>query len=151
MNVSGPIALVGALMAAFVPQDDPTSPVFDALEKSIRAGDEAAFQARWHPEGFDANLVGRGGLAGREVFAQGARKKWVLKPDAARTRVLGEGAARIVPCAVWAWEQAKAVDKVDLLLVRDKDAWLVLGGGEKAAGVDALAARWLEKKPLPGE
>ena len=136
-------------MAAFVPQDDPTSAVFDALEKAIRGGDEAAFKARWHPEGFDANLVGRGGLAGREVFAQGARKKWFLKPDLARARALGDGAARIVPCDVWAWERGKAVDKVELLLVRDKDAWLVLGGGEKAADVEALARRWLEKKPLP--
>lgn len=136
-------------MAAFVPQDDPAAPVFDVLEKAVRGGEEAAFKARWHAEGYASNLVGRSGLAGREVFEQGARKKWFLKPDLARTRVLGEGAARIVPCEVWAWERAKAVDKVDLLLVRDKDAWIVLGGGEKAKEVEALAARWLEKKPLP--
>jgi hypothetical protein len=113
--------------------------LFDALEKGLRNKDEAVFQACWTPEGYATNLVGGSGLEGREVFDQGTRKKWVLKPDLERTTVLVEGAALIVPCLVWAWEKEKAVDKVDLLLVREKDGYRILGGGEKRADVEALA------------
>jgi hypothetical protein len=121
---------------------------FETLEKAIRDKDAAAFKARWHALGYEKNLVGGGGLAGKEVFDQGSRKKWFLKPDLAKAKVLADGAAVIVPCEVWAWEKAKAVDKVDLLLVRDKDAYVVLGGGEKRDQVEALATRWLKKEPL---
>jgi hypothetical protein len=151
-----PIAFLGAAMAAFVPQaqDDAAArpkawqAVFDGLEKALKEKDEASFKARWQPDGFERNLVGGSGLTGQAVFGQGSRKKWFPKPDLAQAKVLGDGEAAIVPCGIWAWEKEKAVDKVAFLLVRGKDGWLVLGGGEKRALVEALASRWLKKEPL---
>src|SRR5438045_7444498 len=115
--------------------------LFGAMEAGLRGGDEAAFKACWTAEGYAANLVGGSGLEGREVFDQGSRKKWFLKPELAQVAVLAQGAALIVPCQVWAWEKGKAVDKVDLLLVKEKDGYLVHGGGEKREQVEALAKR----------
>jgi hypothetical protein len=122
--------------------------VFDDLEKGLKSPDEALFKGRWHAEGYEKNLCGGSGLAGSAVFGQGSRKKWFLKPDFAQTVSLGEGAALIVPCQVWAWEKEKAVDKVDMLLVKETDGWKLLGGGEKRVQVEALANRWLKKEPL---
>jgi len=116
--------------------------LFEALGKGLREMDAAAFEACWTPEGYATNLVGGSGLEGREVFEQGTRKKWVLRPDLAQIVSLREGAALIVPCQVWAWERAKAVDKVDLLLVKANQGYLVLGGGEKREEVEALAKRF---------
>ena len=122
--------------------------LFEALEKGIRAKDEAAFKGSWLLHGYEKNLVGGSGLEGREVFAQATRKRWVLKPDVQRTQVIDGGTALIVPCQVWAWEKEKAVDKVDLLLVQVHRDYLVLGGGEKRGQVEALASRFLKQEPL---
>ena len=121
---------------------------FTAMEKALRDNDEAAFKARWRLDGFQTNLVGGSGLAGNEVFEQGSRKKWFLKPDLGTAAILENGAALIVPCEIWAWEKGRAVDKVHLLLVRENDGYLALGGGEKREQVEALAARFLKKAPL---
>lgn len=148
------LTMIGILMGslAMTEQDDARQKslqsAFDAMEKAIKDKDEAAFKARWTPDGFEKNFVGGSGLAGKAVFGQGSRKKWFLKPDLGQAKVLEEGAAVIVPCQVWAWEKEKAVDKVDLLLIREKDAYVVLGGGEKRDQVDALASRFLKKEPL---
>lgn len=122
--------------------------VFEELGKGIRENDAALFKGRWHAEGFEKNLCGGSGLAGKEVFAQGTRKKWFLKPDLANARVAAEGAVVIVACQVWAWEKGKAVDKVELVLIQEKDGYLVLGGGEKRDDVDGLVSRWIKKEPL---
>jgi hypothetical protein len=115
--------------------------LFGAMEQSLRKTDEAAFQACWTPDGYATNLVGGSGLAGQEVFVQGSQKKWFLKPELGQAIVVAGGSALIVPCQVWAWEKQRAVDKVDLLLLREKDAYRVHGGGEKRAEVEALADR----------
>lgn len=122
--------------------------LFDNMKKAIETKDEALFKAQWHAEGFEKNLVGGSGLAGSAVFGQGSRKKWYLKADPKKAVAVGETAS-IVPCDVWAWEKEKAVDQVHILAVKEKDAWLVLGGGEKLDQVRALAERWLKKEPLP--
>lgn len=140
------------IMTTLTPQDDATAKdlaaIFQTMEKGIREKDEAAFKGPWRDDAWEKNLVGRSGLSGKEVLAQGTRKKWFLKPDLTRMLSLGEGAAVLVPCEVWNWEREKAVDKVDILLVKEKDAWKILGGGEKRAQVEALANRWLQKEPL---
>jgi hypothetical protein len=110
--------------------------------------DEASFKVRWHPEGFEKDFVGGSGLDRKAVFRQGSRKKWFLQPDLAQAKILQEGAAVIVPCLAWGWEREKAVDKVNILLIREKDGYPVPGGGEKREQVDALASRWLKKEPL---
>jgi hypothetical protein len=148
--IGGLIACVGAGMT----QDDEArkkalAAVFETMEKSIKDKDEAPFKARWHPEGFEKNLVGGSGLAGQEVYSQGSRKKWFMKPDLAQAKTLADGLAVIVPCDIWAWEKGRAVDKVDILVVKTNDAYIVLGGGEKRDQVEALASRWLKKEPLP--
>ena len=133
-------------------QEDPKQKaqqaVFDDLEKGIKENDAALFKGRWHADGFEKNLCGGSGLAGNEVFAQGTRKKWFPKPDLTTARVAAEGAVVIVACQIWAWEKGKAVDKVELILVKDKDTYFVLGGGEKRADVDGLVSRWIKKEPL---
>ena len=128
----------------------------DAMENAIRTSDETLFKAQWHVEGYAKNLVGSAGLSGEDVFKQGSPKKWFLKPDLTQAQVLGDGAAVIVPCAVWAWEKDKSVDKVRIVLVKTevkivdktKTVYLVLGGGEKPAPVEALANRFLRKEAL---
>jgi hypothetical protein len=135
-----------------VPQEDARRKAFaapfDAMEKAIKGKDEAAFKGCWQPDGFEKNLVGGSGLAGKEVFAQGARKKWFPKPDVDKAKVLEDGAAVVIPCEIWGWEKNRAVDKVEFLLVRGKDGYLALGGGEKREQVEALASRFLKKEPL---
>jgi hypothetical protein len=121
---------------------------FDAMEKGLRGSDEALFKAQWHAEGYDKNLIGGSGNTGARVYKQGTRKKWFLKPDLPGTTVLAKGEAVIVSCDIWSWEKDKAVDRVDALLVKVKGTYVMLGAGEKRAEVDALSARWLDKKPL---
>ena len=121
--------------------------VFDDLEKGIKANDEALFQARWHAEGYDKNLCGGSGLSGKGVFGQGSRKKWFLKVDVAKAEFAEEGAV-VVFCQVYAWEKGKAIDKVSMVPVKDKEATIVLGGGEKRPDVDGLVSRWTKKEPL---
>ena len=121
---------------------------FDAMEKALRGSDEALFKAQWHPDGYVRNLIGGSGNTGESMYRQGSRKKWFPRPDLAKVTVLASGAAVIVTCDIWSWKQDKAVDRVDALLVKVKDAYVVLGTGEKRAEVDALSARWLDKKPL---
>jgi hypothetical protein len=148
------IAFAVAAFAAFASpaQDDARQKalqaVFDDLEKGIRENDEPRFKGRWHADGYEKNLCGGSGLGGKEVFGQGSRKKWFLKPDLTRTTVAAEGGVVTVFCEVWAWEKGKAVDKVEMVLVKDKDAYIVLGGGEKRADVDGLVSRWIKKEPL---
>lgn len=129
---------------------DPPSPaaVFAALEAAIKANDEVGFKIHWHPEGYEHNLVGGSGIPGKAVFRQGARKKWFPKPDLAGATVLRKGDAVIVTCDIWRWTDDRVVDRVDALLVKVNGKYLVLGGGEKRAQVEALAARWLNKQPL---
>jgi len=122
--------------------------IFDDLEKGIKMKEEAVFKGRWHAEGYEKNFCGGSGLSGKAVFGQGSRKKWFLKPEIAQAKTVENGTLIVVPCEVWAWEKGKSVDKVDLVLVREKEAYLVLGGGEKRDDVDGLVSRWLKKEPL---
>lgn len=150
--IGGVFVLAAFSFFAAPVQDDPKQKaqqvLFDDLEKGVRENDAAVFKARWHAEGFEKNLCGGSGLAGKEVLAQGTRKKWFLKPDFANARVAAEGAVVIVACQIWAWEKGRAVDKVELILVKEKDGYLVLGGGEKRDDVDGLVSRWIKKEPL---
>jgi len=147
MILSG-ILIFGATMTQDDARQKALTAAFDAMEKGLREKDEAPFKACWRADAYERNFVGGSGLTGKAVFGQGSRKKWFLKPELKDARVLEEGAAIIVPCQIWAWEKEKAVDKVDLLLIKEKDGYLVLGGGEKREQVDALAARFLKKEPL---
>jgi hypothetical protein len=143
-------AVVSARGAATA--DDGKSPAarapFDAIEKALKAADEPAFKAQWHPDGYEKNLIGGSGNTGASMFRQGSRKKWFPKPDLAKATTLANGDAVIVPCEIWSWERNTAVDAVDALVVKVKGTYLVLGAGEKRAQVDALAERWLKKKSL---
>jgi hypothetical protein len=150
------IALAVVALSAFAAlgQDDARpkalQAVFDDLEKGIRDNDEPRFKGRWHAEGYEKNYCGGSGLSGKDVFGQGARKKWFLKPSLPQARGPEDGAVVVVACEIWAWEKGKAVDKVEMVLVKDKEAYIVLGGGEKRADVDGLVSRWLKKEPLEG-
>ncbi len=73
-----------ALLAPHALASDPDTAgmkrTFDAMDKALAGSDADAFAALWHPEGFAANLVGSSGLSGRQVYGQGSRKGWFLKP-----------------------------------------------------------------------
>jgi hypothetical protein len=156
MNIAAFLIAASALLmvaSLAAPQDDGArrkafAAPFEAMEKAIKDKDEAAFKACWQPEAYEKNLVGGSGLAGKAVFAQGTRKKWFPKPDLEKVKILEDGAAAIIPCEIFAWEKDRAVDKVDFLLVKGKDGYQALGGGEKREQVDALASRFLKKEPL---
>ncbi|MEO8705474.1 MAG: hypothetical protein ABI867_35915 [Kofleriaceae bacterium] len=121
---------------------------FAAMEKALRASDEPGFKARWYPDGYTKNLIGGSGISGASVYAQGSRKSWYLKPDLAKLTVLAGGAVAIVGCDIWSWDKERAVDHVDAVIVKIGNEYVMLGGGEKRAEVDALAKRWIAKKPL---
>jgi hypothetical protein len=123
------------------------TPVFTAAEKGIRDLDEPRFKAQFHPEGYANNLVGGSGLSGAKTFRQGTRKSWYLRPRWAEGRSTG-GDTALVPCEVFRWTDGKVVDRVDAALVKHQGRWLVLGGGEKRAEVEALLERWKNKQPL---
>jgi hypothetical protein len=122
--------------------------LFANLEKGIREAREALFKKGWYPESYTKNLVGGSGLAGEQVYRQGTRKHWYLKPDLKKLRTTGRGSPFLVPCDIWSWKQSKAVDHVWAALIWQGKAWVILGAGEKLAQVEALARRYQEKKPL---
>lgn len=123
---------------------------FDAMERALKAGEEAPFKAQWDPRGYDENLVGGSGLAGRAVFRQGTRKRWYLKPELAKLRSVPRhhGAPWIVPCEVWSRPKQRAVDAIFTLVIWNNKSWQILGGGERLEEVEALGQRYVAKKPL---
>ncbi len=138
--------MIPLLLVLALAQEPAMQAPFDAMEKAIRAGDEAAFRAAWHRAGYSENLVGGSGLPGQSVFKQGTRKRWYPKPDLEAAAKLGDGAAAIVPCKIWSWVNEEAKDAVDFLVVKHGGAWVLLGGGENRKEVEALAAKWLKKE-----
>jgi hypothetical protein len=155
---AGALALAACLLAMLLrageahgsdPDTAGMQRAFDALDKALRDGDETAFSRGWHPRGYAENLVGGSGLPGRKVFKQGHRKGWVLRPDLLRLEGTGRGAPWIVPCVVWSHVKNRSVDHVHAALIWHEKRWVILGAGEKKAQVQALAQRYLEKRPLP--
>lgn len=122
--------------------------MFTSLEKGIREAKEALFKKSWYPESYTKNLVGGSGLAGEQVYRQGTRKQWFLKPDLKQLKTTGRGSPFLVPCDIWSWKQNKAVDHIWAALIWHGRAWVILGAGEKLAQVEELARRYQEKKPL---
>jgi hypothetical protein len=148
------VASVLVLLAAVASGSDPdvagmVRPI-EAMEKAIKARDQAQFKAQWVPAGYEANLVGGSGLPGREVYGQATGEGWFLKADVARLHQDGRDGAYLVPCLIWSWEKGRAVDEVWVLPIWDEATkrWLVLGAGEELDEVVALARRYLSKQPL---
>lgn len=119
-----------------------------AMEKALREKNEKLFAKQWLPLGYQKNLVGGSGLAGRKVYRQGSRKGWFLKPNWKQLTSVDRAPPWIVPCDVWSWKKKRAVDKVWLVFGWQGKRSIVLGGGEKIEQVRALGLRWREKKPL---
>ena len=115
---------------------------FETFRNALASKDEPAARAVWHPQGWAENLAGGSGLSGADVFRQGARKGWWLKPQTDKLRQASRSGPWIVPCLVWVESEKKAVDAVDIVVVWHEGKWLLLGGGEAGAEVDALAGRW---------
>ena len=115
---------------------------FDGFKVALAAKDEAAAKATWHPAGWGENITGGSGLSGSDVFKQGSRKGWWLKADMKKLRQASRSGPWIVPCVIWSDAKQKAVDAVDVVVVWHDGKWLLLGGGESSAEVDALATRW---------
>lgn len=119
-----------------------------AMEKALREKNEQLFAKQWHPLGYQKNLVGGSGLAGRKVYRQGSRKGWFLKPNWKQLTSVDRSPPWIVPCEIWSWKKKRAVDKVWVVFGGARRKVLVLGAGEKLAQVQALGRRYREKKPL---
>ncbi len=123
--------------------------MYKKMKAAMGKKEEAAFKAQWHPRAYATNLVGGSGLPGKSVYRQGTRKGWYLKPQMAKLRGLPmrRGGPWIVPTLIWSDKKGKAVDMVYVLIVYKKK-WMILGGGERLAEVEALGKRWVDKKPL---
>ncbi len=154
LSVIPPLALLGLVglaqpAAASDPDTAGLERVFTGMKQALAASKEAPFKALWHPEGYKKNLVGGSGLAGRQVFRQGSKKGWYLKPDMESIRSVpgSMGAPWLIKCDIWSVKKGKAVDQIWALLIYRK-AWLMLGGGEKRAQVEALGQRYAARKPL---
>ena len=141
------VVALGSVAGAEPPADALAAP-FAAMETALRDSDEPAFRAQWHGEGYVKNLVGGSGNTGESMFRQGSRKRWYPKPDLSQATVRPDGAVAIVRCKIWSWKNNAAVDAVDVVLVQANGTYVVLGAGEKRSEVDALAQRWVDKKPL---
>jgi hypothetical protein len=120
--------------------------VFADMERAIRESDESLFKQHWHSEGYGTNLVGGSGLEGSRVYEQGARKKWYLKPEMDKVRTV-EGVT-FVPCDIWAWENERSVDHVDVAIATVDGTPTILGAGEEPEQVDALARRFAKGEAL---
>lgn len=118
--------------------------VFADMENAIKNSNESEFKQHWLAEGYSKNLVGRSGLEGSRLFAQGSRKKWFLKPDYSKT--VRQGKVDIYRCDVYSWEKDKSVDEVFLAV--SADDLKVLGGGEDFEEVKKLAERFNAGAPL---
>lgn len=130
--------------AATQPDMQGIKKIFTDIDAALKAGDATAFKARWHAKGFDENLVGPSGLAGKKVLEQGHRKGWFLRPDPKTLGGPGRAEPWIIQCAVVRRKDDKAVDAVWAVFADGK----VFGAGEKKDEAMALARRVLNKKPL---
>lgn len=122
--------------------------IFVDLEVALKAADEPGFKRRWHPLGYTKNLVGGSGLAGRQVYSQGTKKGWALRPEMKTLRGVTRGEPWILRCDVWSWDKRKAVDSVWAVVATHDGVGKVIGAGEVLDEVEALARRWADKKPL---
>jgi hypothetical protein len=145
----GLAAAAAAPASACDPDTAGMAALFATLEAALRAGDEAAFKAGWHPDGYTENLVGGSGVSGERVFKQGSHKQWYLKPNMSMLKSPGRCGPWIVPADIWSWRDERAVDHVDVSLIWHDGAWLILGAGEEPAEVEALARRLEAGQPLP--
>ena len=118
--------------------------VFERMEKAIKANNEALFKAQWHPQGYDANLVGDSGLSGASVFEQATRKHWFIKPHLNKRRDYKDGTVYLFPCDVWKWWDSRRVDSVHAAVILKSRRWVVLGAGEELEEVEALVQRFLK-------
>lgn len=114
--------------------------LFDELEAAHRDGDEGRFRANVHGAAWKKNLVGGSGTPVRGLFKQGVRKKWILRPDLDRVVRVGPNTL-MVSVEIFAWEKARRIQGAGLVVVREGDRWVVLGGGKKRVQVAALAQR----------
>lgn len=142
------LALIGGAAVALQPDVVAIEGVFERLDKALADKDEAAFKANWHSAGWEKNLVGGSGIAGRKVFSQGSRKGWFLKPDMAKLTNPGRSGPFVIPCDIWSRDKNKAVDKVWAVVAHEGKAPKILGAGEDFDEVMALARRFQDKEPL---
>ncbi len=105
------------------------------------------------PRGYTTNLVGGSGNPLESLFAQGAKKGWHLVANFDQTKKLADDKGVILRTTVRNNDDNKILDEVYVLLIKTTDVdgatrWVALGAGEKLAQVEALAARFVEGKPL---
>lgn len=117
--------------------------IFKKMATALRNQDEPLFQSQWRSDGYNNNLVGSSGLSGQQLFVQGSRKGWYLKPRLAEA--VDHAGAAIIPCDVWSDEQKRAVDEVYAAVVVENKQWLLLGAGEELAQVEAMVAHYLNQ------
>lgn len=111
------------------------------MATALKQKDETLFAAQWREDGYGRNLVGGSGVSGQELFNEGSRKGWFLKPDPAALRD-AHGDSALIPCQVCAFATNRVVDEVYTAVVRQDDQWMALGVGEAREQVEALLVRY---------
>lgn len=113
--------------------------VFKNMELALMKSNEGLFKAQWHSEGYQKNLVGRSGIPGSDIYRQGSREKWYLKPGKSTEKYKDSD---IVTCEVWAWEKEKSLDFVYAAALKINKRWLIIGVGENLDEVKAMVDKF---------
>lgn len=118
---------------------------FKELKVALQKKQIKRFKKYWYSKGFEKNIVGPSGLSGTSVYRQGSRKVWHLKPVLRGIRWIKKEKIAILPCLIWSSRRKRAVDKIQVALIRMKTHWLVLGGGESFKEVKQLAKKYIHQ------
>ena len=122
--------------------------IFSHMEKALEAGDELAFKALWHTDGYSSNPTGRTGYSGEMVFKESTSKGWYIKPDF--KTILKEGLADVIkskdviilPSHVWSFADHAPIRNTYTAIVHNGEQWLILGVSENAKGLEEMVDRF---------
>ena len=123
--------------------------LFISMEKSLQNGDEAAFKALWHADGYYSNPTGKSGYSGEMVFKQGSGSNgWYIKPDFKTilqdglTNVVKSDDVVILPSHVWSFQKHKPISNIYSAVVNDGEKWLFLGLSENPKDLEEIIERF---------
>ncbi|MGR3178550.1 MAG: hypothetical protein ACUZ8E_10880 [Candidatus Anammoxibacter sp.] len=122
--------------------------LFTHIEKSLQAGDEAAFKELWHLEGYNSNPTGRKGYSGAKAFEESRRKGWYIKPDFKTllkhglTDVIKSEDVVILPCHIWSFKKHEPIRDIHTAIVREGGHWRILGLSENSKDLVEIVNRF---------
>jgi formylglycine-generating enzyme required for sulfatase activity len=129
-------------------KEDTLEGVFDRMELGLKTADESLFKAQWHPTGYELNLAGGSGIEGADIFRQGSREGWYIRPDPNEVRGRGSQDAYVSRCDVVSWKSGSIDDVVYAGVIRFKGRWAVLAIGEDKSEISELVNRARSGEPI---